>query len=368
MNKTEQKTLFITGITGSLGKEILKKLLFETNHRLLLLVRSKKDLSSMGRVEKIIESFNRPAENWRERITVFDGDITQQNLGLGDYDLQRIKREAEELFHVAALTALNGSEEDCFKINLGGTETVLNLAKKWHQKGALRRFFYFSTAYAAGSLKEMCSKEDELPSDPEFANFYEASKYASETKVREFMAAGLPTTIFRPSIVVGHSETGAVTEFNVIYPFMKMFAHGIITQLPTEWDHSFNIVPIDFVVNAAIEIAGRKDSIGKAYHLVTLEPPTIGLLLEMKEKEYPHMPHVEVVDPNDFKPEKLGSTGQMVFQMMKPYLGYLNGHLTFDASNSLKALRGTGVEFPKTDYRFLKTLTSYAIEAGYLLV
>ena len=49
------KTIFLTGITGALGKELLHEFLTQTQHTLLLLVRGKRDLSPEDRVRKILQ-------------------------------------------------------------------------------------------------------------------------------------------------------------------------------------------------------------------------------------------------------------------------------------------------------------------------
>lgn len=362
----EPKTIFLTGYTGALGKEFARELLQEDRACLILLVRSNRRLKAVERVRKILEGFGE-AELLGTRIEVMEGDVTFPRLGLSAKNVARLKKETDEIYHIAALTTLNGSQEDCEKINVGGTEEVLKLAEDFHQGGRLKRFFYFSTAFVAGSLQSYVSKEDELPEKPVFANYYESSKNKAETQVRAAMKRGLPVTIFRPSIVVGHSETGEVSEFNVIYPFFKMFAHGILSVLPTRPENSFNIVPIDFIVRAAARIARQKESIGKTYHLVSKNPPTIKTLLRLKEEEYPNMPPIQVVPPEKFRRESLDQTGQFVYDTLSPYLGYLNEHLSFDTTNADRALEGTGIDFPKTDYDFLKTLCQYAVQAGYIL-
>lgn len=364
---TSKKTIFLTGVTGALGKELIKQLLETGDENLFLLVRRRRLQSHWDRSRKILAGLN--AERFLgTRIQVFEGDVTKENFGLDEKSLDKLKKEVTSFFHVAALTALNGSKKDCTKINVGGTSNALALAKRLKNEGQLERFFYFSTAYVAGSKQTYISKEDGLPSKPAHANYYESSKYEAEQNVRKAMAEGLPTTIFRPSIVVGHSETGEVAEFNVIYPFIKLFAHGILKKLPTKLENSFNIVPIDFVARSAIAIARQDDSVGRAFHLVTEEPPTMEMLFNLKEKAYPSMPEVEIVDPAEFKKSHLDLTGQMVFAMLQPYLGYLNEHLSFDASNTREALKDTDVEFPKTDENFLKVLMDYAIQAGYIIV
>ncbi len=362
----DKRAIFLTGVTGTLGKEILKTLLTTTDYKLFLLIRRKNRFSHWDRARKILSAFH--LENFLgTRVQVMQGDVTFPELGINPDDFEILRREVHEFYHIAALTALNGSREECFSINLGGTEEALKVAKKLKAAGRLERFFYFSTAFVAGSLQTFCAKEDELPLRPAHANHYEASKYQAETKVRDAMKEGLAATIFRPSIVVGNSETGEVSEFNVIYPFLRLFAHGVLTKLPTRLENSFNIVPIDFVVKAALTIAAQKDSVGKAFHLVTENPPTMKMLLKLHQEEYPDSPPIEVLDPDLFHQQKLEPSEQFVFDMLKPYLGYLNDHLTFDTVNTHKALKGTGISFPVTDYAFLKRLCRYAVEAGYFV-
>ncbi len=361
------RSVFLTGITGALGREILTEVLTTTGDALYVLVRRKQRLSHWDRMRKILSSAGLE-RHLGTRVHVMEGDVTLPHLGLGEDDLGILQKEISHFYHIAALTTLNGSEADCRRINVGGTENVLTLVKNLRQHGKLKRFFYFSTAYVAGSLQNYRSKENELPEKPAFANFYESTKYEAEKKVRQVQQEGVPATIFRPSIVVGDSRTGEVSEFNVIYPFIKMFAHGMLSILPARPENAFNIVPIDFVVKASLAIAAQDDSIGKTYHLVTLEPPPIRYLLELREKEYPLIPPVEVIDPESFERSRLDPAAQFVYDMMKPYLGYLNGNLTFDAANTLQALRGTGIELPKTDYEFVRTLVRFAVDSGYLVV
>lgn len=362
-----RRAIFLTGVTGTLGKEFVKELLLTREDRLILLVRRKSRYSHWDRARKILSAFG--LERYLgTQVEVLEGDITLPSFGLRPEELDLLRREVREFYHIAALTALNGSKEECERINTGGAQEAIRLAWDFRKNGALERFFYFSTAYVSGSRQTYQAKEDELPERPAHANFYESSKFEAEKKVREAMKEGLPVTIFRPSIVVGDSKTGEVSEFNVIYPFIKLFAHGILTVLPTRLQNSFNIVPIDFVIQASSLISRQRDSIGKTFHLITQEPPTIGMLLHLKEEEYPDLPPVQVIPPESFKKEDLDPIARTVFDMLDPYLGYLNDNLTFDASNTEKALRGTGVTFPKTDYDFLKTLLRYAVDAGYLLV
>lgn len=360
------RTFLLTGVTGALGTEVFKTLIQTTEDKLYLLVRRRQRSSHWDRIRKLLQSWGCESQ-LGIRVHALEGDVSQSNFGLKDYEIESLKSEVTHFYHIAALTALNGSEEDCYRINFGGTKHALDIAWQLRNLGKLERFFYFSTAYVAGSLHDYVSLEDGLPEDPAHANYYESSKYNAEKKVRGAMLEGLPTTIFRPSIVVGDSKTGAVSEFNVIYPFMKLFASGMMGKLPADPKNAFNIVPIDFIVNATLAISKKSDSVGKTYHLVSEKPLRIGMFLKMKDKEFPQFPHIELINPEMFTVESLSPMEQFIYTMMQPYLGYLTGHLSFDTTNTRAALEGTGIKQPVTDYDFMKILTQYAVDQGYLV-
>ncbi|HCM42899.1 MAG TPA: hypothetical protein DIS66_06290, partial [Candidatus Omnitrophica bacterium] len=261
-----KRKLFITGSTGVLGRDLVRQILSDTEDEVILLARSSHKHTAEERVHKLLDGKIKPEH--LSRIRIVEGDVTLPNLGLTDALIQSLTKEVDDFYHIAALTALNGSEEDCMKINFHGTEQALHIARIWRFKGKLEKFVYFSTAYVAGSLKKCHSRENSLPVSPGHANFYESSKYRSETKVREAMSEGLPVIIIRPSIVVGHSQTGEVSDFNVIYPFFKLFAHGVISKLVGRRHHRFNIVPIDFVIHGTMALVKNPANIGKTFHLV----------------------------------------------------------------------------------------------------
>lgn len=359
--------IFLTGSTGCLGKELLRRLLASPEVKLGLLIRRKGRHSCWDRARKILAAFELDYL-LGTRVEVFDGDITMPDFGLDQEELDFLRRRTDEFYHVAALTALNGSEEDCREINTEGSRRALQMAWDFRNHGRLNRFVYYSTAFVAGSLQTYKALEDSLPEQPAHANFYESSKYQAELLVRQAISAGLPCTIFRPSIVVGNSQTGEVSEFNVIYPFMRLFVHGVLSTLPSRLEHSFNIVPIDYVIEASLAIVRIPQSIGKTFHLVTETPPSVADLFRLRESDYSFVPPVRLVDPDHFRKEGLSADEQLVFEMLQPYLGYLNGELSFDTTNTRNALEGTRITPPKTDQVFLKRLFQYAVETGYLVV
>ena len=359
MSQTGPKIL-LTGVTGALGRCLVREFLETTDFGLILVIRPKGRLSPLDRARRMLASSDLDGPIG-SRVEILEGDVTRPGLGLDPDDLARLRREVVAFHHVAALTALNGGEGPCHRVNVEGTIEALRLAWDLFRDGRLDRFIYVSTAFVAGSRSTLHVLEDELIVSPAHANHYESSKYEAERLVRLASEEGLPTIIVRPSIVVGDSITGEVAEFNVIYPLMKLFAHGILSTLPARPESTFNIVPIDYVTRALAAISRQADSVGRTYHLVTETPPSIATLLRVKDVEFPSMPHVALVDPASGQADGNG------LKWLEPYLSYLDCRLTFDTTNTLAALADTGIASPRTDDRFLANILRYAVGRGYLI-
>lgn len=364
---SDPRVIFMTGATGGLGQLLVREILRRSEDRLYLLVREKRGESHHARVRSILEDSGLEG-CLNRRVRILTGDVALPDFGIGAVEIASLRREITHVFHVAALTTLNARWADCERINIGGTEAAVKLAWDLRRNGKLERLVHFSTAYAVGSRQAYHSSEDTLPAQPQFANHYESSKYRAEQAVREAMARGLPATIFRPSIIAGDSRTGAVTRFNVIYPFLKLFALGFLSTLPTRPENTVNVVPVDFVVRAALYLSRQPASIGRTYHLVARRPLSVGALLQLAASEYPGIPPVRIVSPDRFHPNHLSFAEKSVFRMLEPYLGYLNEKLTFDTTNTEQALRTSDIKFPATDVEYLKVLCRYAVEQGYFRV
>lgn len=362
---SENGNIFLTGVTGVLGKELVKELYYSTFSKFILLVRGSKKLTYIERFKQVLDYLEIPNEPG-QRIEIMEGDVADDSFGLSESQRETLRQEVDIFYHIAALTNLNASEEESDRVNVGGVINALEIAEDMLNNGHLKNFFYFSTAYVVGSAHAYTSKEDELPEKPAFANFYESSKCKAETRVREAMDKGFPITIFRPSIVVGRSDTGAVSEFNVIYPFIRLFLNGELTTIVTSAENTCNVVPIDFIYKATCEIVKQDNIIGKTYHLVSPNPPSLSTVLKITEN-VPGVifPEYKVVNPNDFNADDLSEDETYIYRTILPFRGYLNGELVFDMTNTKKALENTSVALPNTDFEFIKRLYNYGVKAGY---
>ena len=86
----------------------------------------------------------------------------------------------------------------------------------------LDRLNYVSTAYVAGDRTGVVY-EHELDLGQGFKNHYESTKFQAEVWVRSLIDR-IPTTIFRPAIVVGDSRTGETQKFDGPYYVLRFIA------------------------------------------------------------------------------------------------------------------------------------------------
>src|SRR4051794_40880916 len=220
-----------------------------------------------------------------ERLEILAGDITKRHLGLGDGDWDRLAGAVTHVFHLAAIYDLAVPDELAQKVNVEGTGNVLELCLAARK---LERLAYVSTAYVAGDRHGVVY-EHELALGQGSKNHYESTKFQAEVWVRELMDR-VPSTILRPAIVVGDSQTGETEKFDGPYYLLRTIAamerYGRPVAQFGRSESTFNVVPVDYVV-AAIAAAGTApETAGETLHLVDPEPLSTRELVVSLSREY----------------------------------------------------------------------------------
>jgi thioester reductase-like protein len=208
------------------------------------------------------------------RIDLVEGDITTPGLGLDDP--AALTAGITELWHLAAVYDLAVAREVGMRINVDGTRHVLDLAERAPH---LARFQYVSTCYVSGRHTGPFA-EDDLDVGQVFNNFYEETKFLAEAEVAERRRGGLPTTVYRPSIVVGDSTTGATQKYDGPYFALQWLLRqpGRIAVMPAVGDTTafrFNMAPRNFVVDAIAHLSGEDRAKDKTYQLADPHPLTV---------------------------------------------------------------------------------------------
>jgi len=260
-------TVLMTGFPGFLGSALLPGILQRTDSTAICLVQPKFTALAKEHVDQL--SAAEPA--LRGRIQVAEGDVTQPGLGLGADAFSNVT----EVWHLAAAYDLAVSREVAMRVNVEGTRNVLDAVERCPK---LNRLHYFSTCYVSGRYAGPFG-EDDLEVGAPFNNYYEETKHLAEAEVRRRMSAGLPATIYRPSIVVGDSHTGETQKFDGPYYIMQwLLRQTRYAVLPVADDPTMtrvNVVPRDFIVDAVGYLSGQSVSEGRTYQLADPHPLTV---------------------------------------------------------------------------------------------
>ncbi len=268
-------TVFFTGFPGFLGSELLPRVLTRRPEaRAVCLVQAKFARAAAARARQI-EAAQPDLEG---RITLVEGDITLDDLGLENY--QDTAQDVREIYHLAAVYDLMVKRLTGLRINVDGTRNILDFAEACP---GLERLQYISTCYVSGRFAGIFREED-LDVGQSFNNYYEETKFLAEVDVQSRMRQGLPATIYRPSVVVGDSRTGATQKYDGPYFVIRwLLRQPKIAVLPVVGDPTsvrVNLVPSDFVVNAIAYLSGRKEAAGAVYQLADPAPLTVDELVD----------------------------------------------------------------------------------------
>ena len=352
--------VLLTGATGFLGQYLLLELI-RRGHTVWALYRNEEKRAQTTRfVTGLIESRKDESLHWIRgdvlRIHEMWDGLRRDHPSLDDVDT---------VLHCAASVRFKENDlGDPTRTNVGSARSIKSLV----ERGGIQAHIV-STAYVCGLVRGEIVREVLHP-DPSFLNVYERSKWEAE------QIWGGNATILRPSIIVGDSKSGRCVSFTGWYIAVKalhkldqVFGRGDSSarrsfrlDVPADPGATSNVVPVDYVAEAAIRIVENPLNHNRIFHLTHPDPPTHQWSLEVLCKRF-NITGLRLLWTNADASKPSNEVIRMLQEQTKPVLSYFENNPIFDRTNVAQALPDLHV--PSLDEEMFNKLIAYAIKTNW---
>jgi nucleoside-diphosphate-sugar epimerase len=327
----------VTGFPGLLGAGLVERLAAWPDERMVLIVQP----DEAGQARDALRD--------RPGTEVLEGDVAHMHLGLSGAEWRSLSLRLTHAWHLASKSR-PGADDRLFRsVKVEGTRSVLELCG---QAPRLERLIHFSTAFVSGT-RIGAVLEEELEAGQGFHDRYEASKYEAERLVRRARGA-LPVTVLRPSLIIGDSRTGEIGRFGGPSSLALALAgapESVPLPIPEDPQAPLNVVPIDFVLDAAVVMGRHPAAAGRTVHLVDPAPlparQVFELIAARLGRRLATVPIPLRVLATLRRLPLVGRLGGRTADAFK----YVDHLASYDTRNLLELLEGSGVRCPPiTDY------------------
>jgi thioester reductase-like protein len=360
--------VFLTGATGSLGQYLLRDLL-AAGRPVVVLARDSRHQRADDRMAERVAFWSDVLKRPLPSPVVLAGELGPDGPALSAPDRRWLARACGAVLHAAAnLSFRPAPDGEPWRTNVHGTEALVRLCTE----AGLSEWHHVSTAFVCGR-RTGTVREVDLDRGQDFHNPYEQSKLEAERRLRA--APGLRLTVYRPAVIVGDSRTGYTSSYDGLYRLLELAARVAEVQapspaggpgaprrfplrLPLAGTERSNLVPVDWVSRAIVELTARPDQHGKTFHLISRSPVEARLIHRVASEEL-RLEGVEFVGREGVAaPSRLE---ELFRDGLRDYWPYLAGSPAFADDNTARAL--SHLPPPAVGAALLRRLIRFAVAA-----
>ncbi len=365
-NIEQPEHVLLTGVTGFLGAFLLHALLQRSTATFHCLVRASSADDADRRVRDTMRRFGIWSDADADRIIAVPGDLAEPRFGLSGKNFDALAARIDVIYHSGAQVNFVYPYHVLKPSNVDGTRTVLELACRFRAKAV----HHISAIDVFVRGEDRLIKENEAPDASVAAGGYIQSKWVAERMICTLRDRGLPVAVYRPWVILGHTETGVSHTTDYTCVVLK----GSI-QLGAGLDHDMlvNFMPVDYVSSAVAHLSRQPESFGKFFHFSNHRHAELRDVWQwVREFGYP----VEDFTYHDWQRQVAGVDADNALYPVVPLL--TGEHAAdpdrypeetrprIDTTNTEAGLAGSGIVCPPVDRELGFKILTYLVESGYL--
>ncbi|KFY44312.1 hypothetical protein V494_01542 [Pseudogymnoascus sp. VKM F-4513 (FW-928)] len=387
-NRSEQKSLLITGVETFIGLHMISTLLSASDDTTLHIIGCETQLT-LEQIQAGLQKYkldtNWASERLSCRLRMVPGSLSQPRLGLSESDFKELGQNIHAVYHVGSDVSLLKTYVDLKPINIDATLDLIELASLGI---SLTEIHYLSTwsvphlqswstttfnpsASPSGITTHESTAEHFTPAPTSEKGYFKA-RWAAEILLTRAAQRGFAVTIYRPSAVTASTDTGVPEPAGDIIRWMvkQMVDSRCIPETEKNGPgFAIDFIPVNYLTNTLLALAsGPTAEIHSApgiYHIGNPSPLPIRELPSLiGESLNPAIDgeKAEAVSVEEFLRrvgDVLGTERTVGEQLRLAALQdyFSTGHTMFalDRSNTDRALADTkeSVSCPPMDAKFL---------------
>ncbi|WP_436853186.1 alpha/beta fold hydrolase [Bacillus altitudinis] len=287
------KTVFLTGGTGFIGKQLVKELV-KDDVNILLLVRSKSKATRIFQERGIL----------KESVMHFvEGDLTKIDLGLSPEDKERVLK-TDVIIHAGGPMDIQATSKEAASVFLNGAKYIGELAKSIHQLKGLQQFIHvvgYMSPFDDQNSKIAIDVFEEGNDYLKIKNPYERTKFLADLYIRQQASSvGYPLSVINPPTVVGSSQTGSTEQIAGLGLLVKSMRRGLMPVIPGGKDYRLPLISNDEFAKFIVQVFKLEQPAIQTYTLVEdkeHDENVAGLLSMMSENMNMKAPSISVPLP-----------------------------------------------------------------------